>query len=144
MSEDGEYGIDKEFQEQQEQKINSLLENVLSEEVPEEKRNTREKRKFKPKFNVREEFVVWMRQEFPELNDYEYRNEPYKELIQRKEEVLDGARQACEHGVRTTGGCTRGYFKDQKKTLSQWSESTFTSNIRGLISNIEIISSNLR
>lgn len=76
-------------------------------------------RKFNPSFNVREEFAVWIRQQFPDLREYAESNIRYKELEQREKEVLDAAIQACNHGKKTTNTCVQGYFANHKMYLER-------------------------
>lgn len=72
--------------------------------------NNGSERKFKPRFNAREEFVAWIDKEFPELEIYTGNTAAYEALEKRKEEVYEAARQACLHGLETTLGCARGPF----------------------------------
>src|SRR3989344_7242996 len=60
-----EIAIDDAYEKEQQEKLSSRLEDVLSENEPVvEKKATAEIREFNPRFNAREEFAVWVRQEF--------------------------------------------------------------------------------
>ncbi|MDP3881332.1 MAG: hypothetical protein Q8Q31_00445 [Nanoarchaeota archaeon] len=73
--------------------------------------NDADKSAFQPGFNVREEFAVWVRKQFPQLEDYVKRKEKYKELEERRDEVMSGARKAYDHAMQTAGGCARTGFQ---------------------------------
>lgn len=79
------------------------LDELLSGEEPEEKAEFR--KEFKPKFNVREEFALWIREQFPRLQDYAKKKEEYKLLESRREEVYQAALGAVNHGVNSTEVC---------------------------------------
>ena len=70
-----------------------------------------EKREFRPLFNAREEFAVWIREQFPQLKTYALNRESYDDLTERKKEVMKGARSAYEHALLTAHGCARTSFE---------------------------------
>jgi len=83
---------------------NDRLDELLSEEEPGELISGN--KKFEPKFNVREEFALWVREQFPELRKYARgRGNVYKELEERREEVYEAALGAVNHGVVSTETC---------------------------------------
>lgn len=83
---------------------NDKLSELLSGEEPEEKTD-RERKEFKPKFNVREEFALWAREQFPELKEYAKKKKAYESLEARREEVYQAALGAVNHGVSSTEAC---------------------------------------
>jgi len=62
---------------------------------------------FDPKFNVREEFPLWIRDQFPELMMHANKKRVYEALESRKEEVFEAALGALTHGVNSTDACAR-------------------------------------
>jgi len=76
---------------------------ILGEEPREEPEE--HNREFKPKFNVREEFAVWVREQFPELGRYSKKRSIYKALEERREEVYQAALGAVNHGANSTQDC---------------------------------------
>src|SRR3990167_8604834 len=80
------------------------LKNLLEGDEPEEKVET-EENGFNPKFNVREEFAVWIRQQFPKLKKHAKKGLVYPELDARAEEVYQAALGAVNHGVTSTKDC---------------------------------------
>jgi len=83
-----------------------ILSELLSGEEPEDKTETGRK-DFRPQFNVREEFVLWIREEFPDLENYTNGRRVYHELEERKEEVYQAALGAVNHGMESTGACAK-------------------------------------
>ena len=63
------------------------------------------KKPFKPKFNVREEFALWVREQFPDLPKYAKKKGIYHELEERRQEVYEAALGAVNHGVTSTTAC---------------------------------------
>lgn len=80
------------------------IDELLMGEEPEERAESG-KKEFKPKFNVREEFVLWVREQFPELKQRAKRKKVYEELETRKDEVYQAALGAVNHGVTSTEAC---------------------------------------
>lgn len=142
----GELGTNAEqemAEREEERRIGSFLESSLIGDEPkttEEKQNG--KGEFNPKFNVREEFAIWVREQFPELNEYAGRKEKYDALIERKDEVLDGARQAYKHAMETTRACTKNVFDTWFKKLES-NSGNFGSNLEEFVEYIEVVASNL-
>ena len=100
-----------ERQEQDQRELGARLESVLlSEEPSVETQEGVGLRRFEPKFNVREEFAVWVREQFPELIEYAQSGERYVALEERRKEVMKGAKMAYEHAIRTTENCARASF----------------------------------
>lgn len=99
-------------------------------------------RPFDPKFNVREEFAVWMREEFPDLDLYTGQRGAYKELETRREEVYKAAVLACEHGIETTGACVQATFSIILDHLKD-TDYHFNIKIYELVDFIEKVSANL-
>jgi len=66
--------------------------------------------RFKPQFNVREEYVVWVREQFPDLKYYAKKKKVYAALTERKKEIMEGAKLAYEHALQKTDGCARNGF----------------------------------
>ena len=123
-------------EEEQREKFDSLLEDVLSDEpsISEKEEPSTERKEFKPKFNAREEFAIWVRQEFPNIDD----------ISERKEEVLKGARMAYDHAMRTIdGGCIQISFKDRYNSLN-YNNEDLAYNLNNFVKLIEKVSSNLR
>ncbi len=134
-----EFAIDEEHEKEQRKEYESLLEGVLADEEPVEKKS-RGERKFEPKFNAREEFAVWMMQEFPEIfND----SGNYENVTKRREEVYKAAKLACEHGVRTTELCVLDMFYSYLDCLSDYDDSNFGKKVSCLIRLIESLAPNL-
>ena len=124
--------------------INSKdLSNLLSETVPESdslEKKTAQK-EFAPKFNVREEYAIWIREQFPELKTHWARGTDYSALKKRKDEVMDGAKLAYEHALKTTTGCTRSDFRDSYIEIS---EGNLSRNLGNFVELIERVARNLR
>jgi len=83
---------------------NNKLDDLLLGEQPSEK-SSGDNKEFKPRFNVREEFALWIRDQFPELNIYSKRKAIYQDLETRREEVYQAALGAVNHGVTSTEAC---------------------------------------
>jgi len=80
-----------------------ILQNLLSAEEP--KIEESQARTFNPKFNVREEFPVWIKEQFPEIGQYARKRKIYPELESRREEIYQAALGAVNHGVTSTNAC---------------------------------------
>src|SRR3989344_5460960 len=68
--------------EHEQRKINSQLEEMLSDDITTAETSDTDavpEKAFKPKFNAREEFAVWIRQEFPKLQGYTEKKQEYTE-----------------------------------------------------------------
>ncbi len=100
-----EFAIDEDYEKEQRKEYESLLEGVLADEEPVEKKS-RGERKFEPKFNAKDEFVVWVRGEFPELKGYAEKKEEYPDLCRRISEVKTAMSEAWE-GVKITTNYNR-------------------------------------
>lgn len=105
----------------QNERFSSMLDNVLlSNQLPD---NNNElpagQRAFEPKFNAREEFALWVRQEFPELDRHVAGKTKYDTLLARKEEVIGAARKAYEHAMQTTRTCVSHAFDVRFRELKE-------------------------
>ena len=99
----GEVAFDKRLTKREKTKGETLLEKALLEEEIVEEKDRKRIKPFEPKFNVREEFSVWIRDQFPELKKYASRKKgSYVKLERRKKEVYAAAVLACNHGIKTT------------------------------------------
>ena len=98
---------------------------------------------FEPSFNAREEFAVWIRQEFPELWEYAVRNQEYTKLTERKDEVLEGARMAYEHAMETSNSCVRSSFECRFSQFEKCNTKNFPRDLNSMITWIEEVSANL-
>ena len=83
---------------------NDELNQLLTGEEPKEK-HSRDNKEFKPKFNVREEFALWIREQFPELKTHAKKKRIYQELETRREEIYQAALGAVNHGATSTEAC---------------------------------------
>ena len=153
---------------EQREKYESLLEDVLTEEKSNEVlemedsktqprkgllrrikeyfgyRNDKNNNPFDPKFNPREEFVVWVKEEFPEL--WNGQDKSYENLERRRKEVYKAAKKACKHGIKTTDYCVRSYFYKYLRYLDNLSDKStpeFVKVINSLVEHIEFFSVNL-
>jgi len=99
---------------------------------------------FEPKFNAREEFAIWVRQEFPELWNGRLLLR-YGAVNKRKKEVYEAAKKACEHGVKTTNNCVNSRFYHTLHQLSQsfYKSSKFGNDVKRLVEWIENVAPNL-
>ena len=132
--------------EHEQRKINSQLEEMLSDDTTAAETSntdTMSEKAFKPKFNVREEFAVWIRQEFPQLQEYAERNQEYTELTERKAEVMESARKAYGHAIKTTDFCFRQEFRNKFDQLEWHYNTDFPRYLYDMITYIEKISANL-
>ena len=133
--------------EKQSRKINSQLEEMLLEDLPntEIKNRTRTKKKpFKPAFNPLEEFAVWVREEFPRLEQYVRREQDYAALHKRKDEVMEGARMAYEHAMEASRGCVQSRFRYIFESLKREDyEGYFPAQLYQMVTFIEEVSANL-
>ncbi|MDP3881333.1 MAG: hypothetical protein Q8Q31_00450 [Nanoarchaeota archaeon] len=98
---------------------------------------------FQPGFNVREEFVVWVREQFPDLEKYAGGRKSYSELDERREEVRLAAIKACQHGVKTTNSCVKGYFEDHLSYFRGSDGGRFYNNLCALTQLIEQVAVNI-
>ena len=89
---DGEYVTYTQYTEEEQRRFNSLLEGALLEEAPTVTRTKSEERSFNPKFNAKDEFVVWIRQEFPKIEKYARSGTQYEPLVERIDEVKNAAK----------------------------------------------------
>ena len=85
---------------------NETLDELLSGEEPQESED-HNRSKFNPKFNVREEFTLWVREQFPELKEHTDQNLAYEEVETRREEIYQAALGAVNHGVASTEACAK-------------------------------------
>lgn len=129
------------------------IEVLLTLEEPVSRDTVEEDRSFKPGFNPREEFALWLRKQFPDLpasqyfSNYERTEEgwkieypgSYKFPKKRREEIYRAALLACDHGVRTSNGCVQGYFKSCLDGLDK----NFDKAVFCLLNLIENVSANL-
>jgi len=89
---------------------NETLDELLSGEEPQE-REDHNRSKFNPKFNVREEFTLWVREQFPELKEHTDQNLAYEEVETRREEIYQAALGAVNHGVASTEACAKSLLR---------------------------------
>lgn len=82
---------------------NDKIDELLTGKEPEDKQST--SREFKPTFNVREEFVLWVQKQFPQLKKHSKKNVQYDALEARRDEVYQAALGAVNHGVTSTEAC---------------------------------------
>ena len=114
------------------------LESLLIAEEPVDK--IKKEKSFDPKFNAREEFVVWVREEFPELM---YQKGHYEIPSKRRREVYEAAIAACRHGIETTGACVQRTFQNNFSNLMTDGCSDLEVRIYSIVSLIECVSANL-
>lgn len=102
--------------EEYQRKADSLLVKVLLKKErpkkPVKETPAKGEREFNPTFNVREEFAVWVKKEFPKLGIYAGNYWMYGALDKRRDEVYEAAKSACKHGIRTGSACVREAFRD--------------------------------
>jgi len=98
---------------------------------------------FTPRFNPREEFAVWIRDQFPELEQYASKGTYYLKLVDHQYEVSRAAIEACEHGAATTRSCIKSRFNEYLKCFKR-GKGNFTNNVNGLTELIENVSANLK
>lgn len=128
---------------EQEQKVSSLLEDVLMAEPIASDNGSVSQNGFNPRFNAREEFAVWVRQEFPELKTYADKDKKYDILLKREKEIMNGAKLVYKHAMGTvSGGCVRGLFRDSYKTLNE-NTTGLAYRLENFVKLIERVSSNL-
>jgi len=120
----------------------TLNELLCGEEAPETDDRTRNS--FNPAFNVREEFAIWARQEFPELQRCVERRQKYPALLEREAEVIEGARKAYQHAMKTlrTGSCIHYSFKAEYKEFEDRTKG-LAYRLESFVSLIERTSDNL-
>ena len=121
------------------QKLDTLLDKTLAAETGIPRRS-----KFDPKFNVREEFAVWVREQFPDLSNYAQKGRVYQDLEDRRQEVYDAAKLACDHGLETTEACVKSEFAYLRATLKDTRHHDISYPIYQLVKFIEHVSANLR
>ncbi|HLC56179.1 MAG TPA: hypothetical protein VJJ23_02985 [Candidatus Nanoarchaeia archaeon] len=126
----------------EQEKINSQLKSILLADEPIVKMSITRQKSFDPKFNAREEFVVWIREEFPELKKYSKNKRKYSDLINRKKEVMEGAKKAYEHALKTTDSCVRVDFIESFKELNK-RMGNFANGLDEFVTFIEYVSANL-
>lgn len=103
------------------------------------------RRDFNPKYNAREEFVLWVREQFPDIGRYSEKNQKYPELEERIEEVYQAALAACRHGTNTAKSCIGENFRNYSYYLqSHRRDSEFKGYIITLLKYIEGLSPNFR
>ena len=137
-----ELATNKEYKATQ-KKLDSLLDSVLLENLVVEKKSRKKIKPFEPKFNVREEFAVWMIEQFPNLKEYEKLGKKYKAIEKRRDEVYKAAKLACKHGIETTNSCVSDMFFDSLNRLKTTNNLYFNESLCYLISTIECVSANL-
>ena len=124
----------------EQEKINSQLKSILLADEPIVKMSITRQKSFDPKFNAREEFVVWVREEFPELM---YQKGHYEIPSKRRREVYEAAIAACRHGIETTGACVQRTFQNNFSNLMTDGCSDLEVRIYSIVSLIECVSANL-
>lgn len=110
-------------------KMTNKLTELLTEKEPAAKSETVKGKdnKFDPKFNVREEFAIWVRKEFPELKDHSAKNTVYEMLEARKSEVYLAAQAAMLQGLGSTDACARARLEEGWKKINQYFSDRSTS-----------------
>lgn len=99
---------------------------------------------FEPKFNIREEFAIWIREQFPKLREYAIKKEICPQVNERKEEILDGVEKAYEHiSTSYTRSCARSSFEALYKNLRGNKNSDITLNLENFVGFIESTSPNM-
>jgi len=123
-----------------------LLIGLLVEEAPKEKRK-RKSNRFKPTFNVREEFCLWVREGFPDLKRHAKNKTRYATLSKRKDEVLIASRKVYRHVVRNTYGCSSGTVRRGWDLMSEHFEKGvqkhYSYGLNTFVERIESISMSL-
>jgi hypothetical protein len=104
------------------------LDELLTSEEPEEK--PADESAFKPQINVREEFALWVRKQFPELQLYSKKRRVYQELETRKDEVYEAALGAVNHGVLSTEACATARLRNGWQKFEEGFGSTGTPKKR--------------
>lgn len=84
--------------------MNKEIDSLLLGDEPQEALQS-DDRTFNPKFNVREEFVLWAEKQFPELKKHSSHKDIYAALEERRSEVYQAALGAINHGVESTEAC---------------------------------------
>lgn len=106
---------------------NNKLDSLLVGEEPEDKPvATTDVFDFHPRVNVREEFVLWVMQQFPDLKKYSTNRTIYPELETRKKHVYEAALGAVNHGVLSTEACAKARLKQGWQEF----EAAFTENAK--------------
>jgi hypothetical protein len=113
-----EYSYDEEFEKEEQARKNSLLEGILTQEEPCLQGSNGEQHGFNPAFNAKDEFAIWVRQEFPELHTYP-KGQKYETLTQRTEEVKQAANKAYD-GVVTASKANGKNLYCQRKYLGEF------------------------
>jgi len=115
------------------------LANLLSQDEPTSPKSSTSE-KFKPNFNVREDFVLWINNQFPELNNHSESDTSYPELLERKEEVYKAAGRAFNHIEKSTQHCTlessERYWKRIKKSYRENEDQIFIISVDSLVRSI--------
>ena len=86
------------------------LNELLNAEEPEDKIEVKRK-KFEPKFNVREEFALWVREQFPDLRKQSKKKREYIDLESRRGEIYEAALGAVNQGVLSTEACAKSQLR---------------------------------
>jgi len=127
-------------------KVGNALQTLLSEGAPKAPRKSRSK-KFKPKFNVREEFVLWVNDQFPELSSRVSSEKSYSELSERMKEVKEAAKKAYDHISQTTTQCSNStsyrYWNKLDSCDETGDEKRFITNLDAFVQTIENFSMSL-
>jgi len=150
--------------------IDEMWQGMLDEEAPAEEE--KDEHAFNPSFNVREEFAVWVRKEFPKIDEYQLNHEDmyeeelygryiyppeqrrrmrnrkgkvYEELDARMKEVHEAAKLACAHGTKTTQECVAAQFQKLGNLVktNYRNPEKYAGTISSLVNWIETVSGNL-
>lgn len=121
----------------------SRLTNLLETEEPISENKGIEQKIFQPKFNVREEFAIWVRGQFPQLKEHSRTETDYPALIDRENEIMQEAQKAYAHINSTeTHGCTLTTFEQFFNKLTR-GNGNFIINLEKFVGLIESTSANL-
>ncbi|MDP3881334.1 MAG: hypothetical protein Q8Q31_00455 [Nanoarchaeota archaeon] len=67
---------------------------------------------FNPIFNVREEFPLWVQEQFKHLTKHAKRKMAYEELEKRRDEVYQAALGVVKHGLMSTDACATARLRE--------------------------------
>jgi len=114
---------------------------LLKEEAPMDK-ISESKGKFDPKFNAKDEFIVWVREQFPDLGSHAKSGTEYPELKARVDEVKKAVEVTWKYITSNHRYCHRAYFKKSLEKLNssfkfEISEQ-YTIHLENLVRRLEV------
>ena len=129
--------------------FDSLLDDLLLGEPIKENKTRRKTIPFKPKFNAKEEFPVWVRDQFPSLKKYARTKQAYAKLSRRIDEVKEAAQTAWKGVQRSTTlrrdrYCHRNFLKPKFTRFynaaepSQENKREYVAALENLVRAIEV------